>query len=268
MMFYLTTLNLARFLTEERPKLKEGEQDVQAVSAVDAWNHADYLARNTIMNGLADSLYNVYIEKKTAKELWEALDHKYKIEDAGAKKFIVGRFLDFKMVDSKTVISQVQDLQLILHEIHAEGMTLNESFQVACIIEKLPPAWKDFKNYLKHKRKEMGIEDLVLRLRIEEDNKGSEKRGADTTSFAAKANVVEHGQSSRKNNYNNNKGKGKVLGPKGGIFKKPKFQGKCFNCDKMGHKSSDCRLPKRNLNKEVNMIEGIAKEVSDINLSA
>ena len=51
-----------------------------------------------------------------------------------------------KMVDSKTVLSQVQELQLILHEIHAEGMFVSESFQVATIIEELPPSWKDFKN--------------------------------------------------------------------------------------------------------------------------
>ena len=55
------------------------------------------------------------------------------------KKFVVGRFLDYKMVDSKTIISQVQDLQVILYEIHVEGMVLSESFQVAAIIEKLLP---------------------------------------------------------------------------------------------------------------------------------
>ena len=71
------------------------------------------------------------------------------------------------MLDSKTVISQVQELQLILHEIHAEGMTLSESFQVATIIEKLPSSWKEFKNYLKHKRKEMKLEDLIVRMRID-----------------------------------------------------------------------------------------------------
>ncbi|KZV56888.1 hypothetical protein F511_15807, partial [Dorcoceras hygrometricum] len=132
-----------------------------------------FLCRNYVLNGLADALYNVFCEKKTAKELWESLDRKYKTEDAGAKKFLVGRFLDFKMLDSKPVISQVQELQLILHDVHAEGMTLSESFQVAAIIEKLPPAWKEFKNYLKHKRKEMNVDELVVRLRIEEDNRNS-----------------------------------------------------------------------------------------------
>ncbi|KAL2512397.1 zinc knuckle (CCHC-type) family protein [Abeliophyllum distichum] len=128
-LFYLTTLNLARFLTKDAPKLKQGEGDIQAVSAVEAWKHSDFLCRNYVMNSLADSLYNVYSTMKTAKELWESLDRKYKTKDAGAKKFIVGRFLDYKMVNSKTVISQVQELQVILHEIHAEGMVLSRGGQ-------------------------------------------------------------------------------------------------------------------------------------------
>ena len=62
------------------------------------------------------------------------------------------------MVDSKTVISQAQDFQLILHDIHAEGMSLSESFQVTALIKNLPQGWKEFKNYLKHKRKEIAMD--------------------------------------------------------------------------------------------------------------
>jgi hypothetical protein len=104
------------------------------------------------------------------------------------------------MLDSKTVISQVQELQLILHEIHAEGMTLSESFQVATIIEKLPSSWKEFKNYLKHKRKEMKLEDLIVRLRIEEDNRTSEKAMWNQT-IESKANVVEHNNKNKKRKH-------------------------------------------------------------------
>ena len=49
------------------------------------------------------------------------------------------------MVDSITVISQVHEIQVILHEIQAQGMILSETFQVAAIIEKLPLGWKNFK---------------------------------------------------------------------------------------------------------------------------
>lgn len=91
------------------------------------------------------------IKVRTAKELWESLDKKYKTEDAGAKKFVVVKFLDFKMADNKIVISQFQEFQVILDEIHDEVMNISEIFQVAATIEKLPHGWKDFKNYLKHK---------------------------------------------------------------------------------------------------------------------
>ncbi|XP_052206984.1 uncharacterized protein LOC127811292 [Diospyros lotus] len=238
MLFYLTTMDLARFLTEDAPKLKEDETEMLVINTVDTWKHSDFLCRNYVMNGLHDSLYNVYSTMKTAKELWESLDQKYKTEDARAKKLIVGRFLDFKMVDSKPVVSQVQELQVILHEIHAEGMVLSETFQVAAVIEKFPPSWKEFKNYLKHKRKEMNLEELIVRLRIEEDNRGSEKKGFNLAT--TKANVVEHGQGSK---YKKNKLK---LGPKGGVSNN-KFQGKCFNCGKMGHRSMECRLLKRKI---------------------
>ena len=216
------------------------------------------------MNRLTNTLYNVYYTKSSANELWESLDRKYETEDVRAKKFIVGQFLDFKMVDSKIVVNQVQELQVIIHEIHVEGMVLGESFPVAAVIEKLPPTWKDFKNYFKHKRKEMSMEDLVVRLHIEEDNKRSDKKGAHN-SPKVKANFVECGQSSNKKQHN--KGKGSKLGPKGGVSKKQKFKGKCFNYGKQGHKSSDCRLPKTNKPKESNVVDGITKDVSDIDLT-
>ena len=137
MLFYLTTLNLVKVLKEDEPKSKEGD-DMQVIAAIDAWKQSDFLCKNYILNGLENTLYNVYSPIPTAKEIWKFLEKKYKTEDAGLKKFVVDRFLEYKMVDSKTVMSQVQELQIILHEIHAEKMVLSESFQVAAIIEKLP----------------------------------------------------------------------------------------------------------------------------------
>ncbi|XXG48240.1 hypothetical protein AAC387_Pa02g2746 [Persea americana] len=111
-------------------------------------------------------------------------------------------------------------------------MSLSESFQVAAIIEKLPPLWKDFKNYLKYKRKEMKFEDLIVRLRIEEDNRASEKK-AGKTFTEAKANVGEHGHNSKKR-------KNPRSGPKQGP-NDSKFKRKCYVCDKPGHRAKDCR---------------------------
>ena len=43
------------------------------------------------------------------------------MEDAGLKKFVVGKFLDYKIIDSKSVMSQVQELHIIMHELHQKG---------------------------------------------------------------------------------------------------------------------------------------------------
>ncbi|CAM9000087.1 unnamed protein product [Rhodiola kirilowii] len=263
MHFYLSQLGFARYLTEETPRVNEKESDTQVLMAYNAWKDAEYLCRNYVLNSLNDVLYKVYKTKNSAKELWGSLDRKYRTENAGSKKYIVGRFLEFSMVDSKTVTSQVHDLQLIMHEMNSEGMVVNEPFQVVAVIEKLPSGWKDFKNYLKHKRKEMYMEDLVIRLKNEEDNRLSDKGLKLST---GRANVVEHGESSKgKKPFNK-------LGLKGGTIKKkakPKFAGKCFNCDKEGHRAADCRNPKK---KKANVAEVEEEEllvavISQLNLA-
>ena len=39
MLFYLTTLNLARFFQVDAPALKKNETDRQVVAVVEAWKH-------------------------------------------------------------------------------------------------------------------------------------------------------------------------------------------------------------------------------------
>nr|GEW62600.1 zinc finger, CCHC-type [Tanacetum cinerariifolium] len=44
---------------------------------------------------------------------------------------------------------------------------MDEAIQVSCIIDKLPPSWKDFKKTLKHKKEELTLVELGSHLRIE-----------------------------------------------------------------------------------------------------
>jgi len=80
------------------------------------------LCKNYILSGLDDNLYNVYNNAETSKELRDALEKKYKIEDVGLKKFVGAKFLDYKMVDSRLVITQVQELQVVIHNLLVEGI--------------------------------------------------------------------------------------------------------------------------------------------------
>lgn len=267
MLFYLTTLGLARFVVETVPTPEEGqtpENNKEVFLAIDAWKHSDFLARNYILNSLEEVLYKVYCPIKTAKQLWEALERKYKTEDAGLKKFVVDKFMDYKMVDTKSVSMQIQELQIMIHDILGEGHIISESFQVAAIIGKLPSAWKDFKYYLKHKRKEMNLEDLVVRLKIEEDNRGTDKRFG--TGFEAKANVVEDSKRQKK------KRKGPPSNQKGSMFKKKRNPDViCYHCGKKGHVIKDCRSRKafkEGKSSEANVTENMIIDGDNMHLSA
>ena len=166
MLFYLTTMTLANIIREDVPKATIDPPTRDMSLTIEAWTQSDFLYRNYILNRLENNLYDIYSSYKIAKEVWEMLEKKYKTEDVGAKKFMIGKFLKYNMVDTKTVIKQVEEIQVLIHELHAEACAISEQFQVDSIIEKLPPLWRDFKVYLKHKCREMSMEDLILRLRV------------------------------------------------------------------------------------------------------
>ena len=87
MLFYLTILNLTKFLIEDASILHKEKQ-----LAVDAWKHAEYLCKNYILNELDNILYNVYSGVDSTKNLWTSLEKKYKSEVVGSNKFFSGNF--------------------------------------------------------------------------------------------------------------------------------------------------------------------------------
>lgn len=95
----------------------------------------------------------MYSKVKSSKDLWGAFEKKYKSEDADSQKFAIAKFIHIKMVDSKLIMDQVEELQLLTNELVAQGMSIYENFTVNCFIEKLPLSWVEFKNYLTHKHK-------------------------------------------------------------------------------------------------------------------
>ncbi|XP_070057601.1 uncharacterized protein [Nicotiana tomentosiformis] len=184
----------------------------------------EFLCKGYILSALKDDLYNVYSAMKASKELLDALEKKQ--QNRG---------------------TQVEEIQLIFHDLIVEGMVVNEAFQVAAMIEKLPHTWRDFKNYLKHKCKEMKLEDLVIRLKIEEGNKTAKKKSCRNSTIMGANIIKETAPKSKKRKRSSGQTK---------EHNKKKFKGNCYNCGKADQKAPDCRLPKKDKKKgQDNIVE-------------
>ncbi|GJS84144.1 zinc finger, CCHC-type containing protein [Tanacetum coccineum] len=138
----------------------------------------------------------------------DSLEAKYMAEDASSKKFLVSNFTNYKMTDSRPVMEQYNELLGILRRFTQHKMNMDEAIKVFCIIDKLPPSWKDFKHTLKHLKEELTLVELGSHLRIEESLRmqDSNKPKGNNVAGPSVVNMVEHNNSSR---YNDNKGKRK-----------------------------------------------------------
>ncbi|GKE38099.1 zinc finger, CCHC-type containing protein, partial [Tanacetum coccineum] len=112
------------------------------------------------------------------------------------------------MVDSRPVMEQYNELLGILGRFTQLKMNMDEAIQVSCIIDKLPPSWKDFKHTLKHLKDELTLVELGSHPRIDESIRmqDSDKPKGNNVAGPSVVNMVEHSNSSK---YNDNKGKRK-----------------------------------------------------------
>ncbi|GJU89678.1 zinc finger, CCHC-type containing protein [Tanacetum coccineum] len=203
MHFMLTTLKVVYVLTTPMPELVE-DATVEAIRIRAKWENDDYICRGHILNGMSDSLFDVYTNVESAKELWDSLESKYMAEDSSSKKFLVSNFNNYKMVDSRPVMEQYNELLRILGQYTQHGLKMDESISVSSIIDKLPPSWKDFKHTLKHGKYDLSLVQLGSHLRIEESlraqdddkSKGKEVGGPSTCHFKRDC------RSGKKNNAN------------------------------------------------------------------
>nr|GEW80367.1 zinc finger, CCHC-type [Tanacetum cinerariifolium] len=92
MHFLLMTLMVVYVLTTPMPELME-DDTVEAIRRKEKWENDDYICRGRILNGMSDSLFNVYQNVKSAKELWDSFKSKYMAEDA-SKESLKARDID------------------------------------------------------------------------------------------------------------------------------------------------------------------------------
>ena len=75
------------------------------------------------------------------------------------------------MTKDRDVSSQIHDYHMLVNDLVIKDIKLLEPFVVGYLIKTLLDSWKDYKNSMKHKRKQMSLGDVIIHIKIEEQIK-------------------------------------------------------------------------------------------------
>ncbi|GKD72881.1 zinc finger, CCHC-type containing protein, partial [Tanacetum coccineum] len=184
MHFLLTTLKVVYVLTTPMPELME-DSTVEAIRIRAKWENDDYICRGHILNGMSDSLFDVYTNVESAKELWDSLESKCMAEDSSSNKFLVNNFNNYKLVDSRP----------------------------------------DFKHTLKHGKDDLSLVQLGSHLCIEESLRVQDSdKGKGKEVVGTSVNMTEEGKNKNNKQNKGKKHDFKEHGSGSGSNKKPKLE--------------------------------------------
>ena len=93
------------------------------------------------------------------------------LEDAGTQKYAIEKFRNFQMTEDRYVSSQIHDYHLLINDLAIEVIKLPKPFVVGYLVETLPEFWKDYKNNMKHKMKQMSLEDVIIQIGLRNKTK-------------------------------------------------------------------------------------------------
>ena len=206
--------------------------------------------RGHLLSHVTNPIFDLLTPYKSAKAMWELLGKKYGADDAGKKKYVCGKFMQFKMVDNKPIMEQVHEYENLVADILSEGMQMCAVLQANFLIEKLPDSWSSYRNHLKHKKKDLTLEELVSHMNIEEANRLKDKPKAPPAENSVRANLAESvavADRFKKGESSSGPKKDKK-GPTRPTNQNFKKQGKpvdkskqgCYVCGKPGHRAYQC----------------------------
>ncbi|XP_062086306.1 uncharacterized protein LOC133792418 [Humulus lupulus] len=191
-MFLLTTLKVFYVLDKDLKAIEPAQEDDTQEVIKERKKHEEdeFICRGHILNALSNCLYDLYPNTKTAKEIWEDLEKKYKAEEEDTKKFLITQYMKFKFYDMKLILPQIHELHIIVNKLSTLSIILPEQFLVRAIIAKLPHSWRGYKKKIHHKNDEISLEQILKHLKIEEESHSRDNNEEESNGETSKDNVV------------------------------------------------------------------------------
>jgi len=230
---WLTSMNCFHVVHEQPTGVRTSDEER-------AFQNADITCKAALLSVIGDSLVDGYVPLSTGKAMWDALEARFGVSDAGSELYVMEQFHDYRMVEGRPVVEQAHEIQALVKELELFGCVLPDKFVAGCIIAKLPQSWTDFATSLKHKRQEFSTAELVGTLDVEDKARAKDVKGKKVGEGSSSAHVVQRNRPKPHKKKFQQGLKQQTTTP----FKKGKKMNKekmnCFTCGKTGHFSREC----------------------------
>ncbi|WVZ84197.1 hypothetical protein U9M48_031252 [Paspalum notatum var. saurae] len=236
---WLTDLKLFWVVLAAIPVASLDKADGAAKAAAQAekakWDEANQACLSRLLNVLSNRLFDVYSGFTSAKGLWAELENEFAEVDNVNESFTTENYLNYKMVEGRSVMEPLREIQLLVRDLVQYGCNLPDSFQVNAILAKLPPSWRDFVTARRHMKKQMTLSELSAAINVEERARASNKPSQQVQAHFVEKSGGKKNQKKKKNAPQQNQTQ-----PKSKNMKKKKEDFICYVCGDSGHIARKC----------------------------
>jgi len=212
------------------------------------WIKKDSKALALINLSISHSQLNHVKKAETAKGAWDCLKGIFESKGPVRKATLYKQLLRMEMKSNLSIAQHVNEFTNKAGQLEEAGIEIPEELLSIMLLNSLPQEYENFSIAMESRDEIPTLE--ILKAKLKEEEARQNDRDAKTCDNDKKSDALlvrgssNRGRQPRMNSRVNMRDGSTKAGTQ-------RFDGKCFNCDKIGHKSRDCRA-KQKQNKSSN----------------
>jgi len=202
------------------------------------WDLLDRQALGVIRLSLTRNVAFNIIDEKTTSGLMSALSNMYEKPSASNKVHLMRRLFNLKMTEGGSVTEHINEFNVILTQLSSVSITFDDEVKALILLSSLPESWSATVTAVSSSSRDSKLKlDDIRDLILSEDI----RRRESSESSGSALNTESRGRTSQRGqSYGRGRSK-----PRRRSQSKNRKEIICWNCDKKGHFSSQCREPKK-----------------------
>ena len=203
-----------------------------------AWDVLDGKARGLLVTSLDQSQVVQVMNCKTANEMWTRMESIHEQKSSASKSILKGQFYEFKMDTSKGMAANIADLESLVAQLEAVGVTTEDDDFTAKVISSLPSSYRHFVSAWHLKDEDSKSKERLLASLLQEETASKKFDEEDQPETAFNVNRKRTQFKNTISRSGGNHGKGSESEGQSGSRRNDK---KCFKCGMSGHFKRDCK---------------------------